>query len=291
MTADIPSPFVFDATAENFQAEVLDASKEQPILVDLWATWCGPCRTLGPLIEKVVASYNGALKLAKIDVDQEQELAAAFGVRSIPMVVLIIDGQVRDGFTGALPEGAIREFLGRHVQPREADDAAVAEAGAPAVEETPEAAIARIQQEIAEKPDEAGLELDLALAQMRVGNVAAARAVLDNLPASLAGDDRARRLRSELDFAAVLKDAPPTAVLRARIARNDGDLAARDLLGVRLLIEGEPAAALEQFLHVLRADRDWEDGLARKRLVAAFAILDDAELVGSYRRKMSSLLF
>lgn len=279
---------VFDATEANFQADVLDASFDQPILVDLWAEWCGPCKTLGPILEKVVAGFNGAVKLAKVDVDKEQALAAAFGVRSIPTVVLLRDGQPVDGFGGALPEGQVREFLLRHVQPR---DAAETAAAAPARQETPEQAIARLQQEIAAAPDRAELKLDLAVAQMQAGNAAAAEAELDALPANLAGDDRARRLRGQLEFAHALKNAPPQDELRARVARDADDFAARDLLGVRLLIDGDAAGALEQFLAILAADRDWNEGQARKRLIAAFSVIDDEELVGTFRRRMSSLLF
>ncbi len=288
MSAAAPSPHVFDATEANFESEVINASFEQPVLVDLWATWCGPCKTLGPLLEKVVDEFNGAVRLAKIDCDKEQALAASFGVRSIPTVVLVREGQLVDAFTGALPEGAIREFLQRHVQPREAAEPAPA---TPLVQETPEQAIARIQQEMAATPDRAELKLDLAIAQMQVGNAAAAEAELDALPANLASDDRARRLRGQLDFARSLKDAPPEAELRARLARDASDHAARDLLGVRLLIAGATEQALEQFLRVLAADRDWDDGRAKKRLIAAFSVIDDEDLVGTYRRRMSSLLF
>jgi putative thioredoxin len=290
MASTFPSPHVFDATEENFQADVLDASFERPILVDLWATWCGPCKTLGPLLEKVVGEFNGAVRLAKIDCDKEQALAASFGVRSIPTVVLIREGQLVDAFTGALPESAIREFLARHVQPTEAQEDDTGEAP-PAPIETPEQTIARIQQELAAQPDKAELKLDLAVALMQVGNAAAAEGELDALPANLANDDRARRLRGQLDFARSLEGAPAAAELRARIARDPSDHAARDLLGVRLLIDGETAAGLDQFLHVLQADRGWNDGQAKKRLIAAFNVVDDADLVASYRRKMSSLLF
>jgi putative thioredoxin len=285
-----PSPLVFDATETNFQTDVLDASFAQPILVDLWATWCEPCKALGPLLEKVVGDYHGAVKLAKIDCDKEQALAASFGVRSIPTVVLIREGQLVDAFTGALPESGIREFLSRHVQPNAAAEAEAIDA-APKVEETPEQTIARVQQEIAAQPDNAELKLDLAVAQMQVGNATAAEAELDALPANLASDDRAKRLRGQLDFARSLKDAPTAAELRARIERDPNDHAARDLLGVRLLIDGDAAAGLDQFISVLQTDRNWNEGQAKKRLIAAFSVLDDAELVGSYRRKMSSLLF
>lgn len=289
MTAETPSPHVFDATEANFETEVINASFEQPVLVDLWATWCGPCKVLGPLLEKVVDEFHGAVRLAKVDCDKEQALAASFGVRSIPTVVLVREGQLVDAFTGALPEGEIRAFLQRHVQPRVAEEPA--EPTAPAVQETPEQAIARIQQEIALAPDRAELKLDLAVAQMQVGNAAAAEAELDALPANLAGDDRARRLRGQLEFARSLKDAPSEAELRARIDRDPSDLAARDHLGVRLLIGGATAAGLDQFVEVLKADRDWNEGQAKKRLIAAFSVLDDEDLVGTYRRRMSSLLF
>jgi putative thioredoxin len=291
MPADT-TPTIFDATQANFEAEVINASFDQPVLVDFWATWCGPCKTLGPLIEKVVGEYGGAVKLAKVDCDKEQQLAAMFGVRSIPTVVLVRDGQLADGFTGALPEAQLREFLARHVQPGddvEGDEPV--EDLAPRVAETPEQAIARIQQEMATQPDRAELKLDLGLAQLRAGNAAAAEAELDSLPANLASDDRAKRLRGQLDLAHALKDAPPAAELQRRIEKDPADHAARDLLGLRLLLEGDAEAGLEHLLGVLKADRNWNDGQAKKHLVAAFNVLDDADLVGTYRRKMSSLLF
>jgi putative thioredoxin len=291
MSAILPSAHVFDATEANFQTDVLDASFQHPVLVDLWATWCEPCKTLGPLLEKVVGEYNGAITLAKVDCDKEQALAASFGVRSIPTVVLIREGQLVDAFTGALPESGIREFLSRHVQPDPLPAPADVASAEPAIPETPEQTIARVQQEIAAQPDRSELKLDLAVAQMQVGNATAAEAELDALPANLASDDRARRLRGQLDFARSLKDAPTTQELRQRIERNADDHAARDLLGVRLLIDGDAAGGLEQFLHVLKADRGWNDGQAKKRLVAAFGMLDDDDLVAAYRRRMSSLLF
>src|SRR6476661_7706909 len=120
MTPDA-NPHVFDATAENFQDAVLQRSLQVPVVVDFWAEWCGPCKTLGPILEKLAAEYNGAFLLAKVDVDKEQQLAAAFQVRSIPTVFLVKDGQLVDGFPGALPEGQLREFLKSHgIEPAEA---------------------------------------------------------------------------------------------------------------------------------------------------------------------------
>jgi putative thioredoxin len=279
---------VFDIDQASFETEVLQASLTTPVLVDFWAAWCEPCKALGPLLEKLAAEYNGAFRLGKVDVDKQQELAAVFGVRSIPTVVLVKDGQVLDGFAGALPEGQLREFLSRHLQPLEgAPDAALDQAD----EETPEQAIARLQQLIATEPKHAEHQLDLALALMRAGQADAAAAELAALPANLATDARAVRLRSQLELARALEGAPTMAALRQRIEADPNDWAARDLLGVRLLLEDDPAAGLDQFLAILQHARDWNDGQGKKRLLAAFATLDDAELVGRYRRRMASLLF
>jgi putative thioredoxin len=284
---------VFDATETNFEAEVIQTSLTTPVLVDFWAAWCAPCKALGPILETVVASYNGAVKLAKVDTDAQGQLAAVFGIRSLPTVVLVKDGQMIDGFMGALPESGVREFLQRHnivANATNVENDAQAAAEPPALE-TPEQSIARLQQEIAAAPDKGELKLDLATAYLRAGLADAALTELDALPANLAEDAKAKRLRNQLEFARALKDAPDIATLRARLAQDTNDHAARDLLGVHLLLNGDTAAALEEFLHILRARRDWSEGRARQRLIAAFNILDDEDLVGTYRRRMASLMF
>lgn len=283
--------YVFDVTTENFEDAVIKASLTTPILVDFWASWCEPCKALSPLLDKLAAEYNGAFALAKVDVDAEQQIASMFGIRSIPTVMLVKDGQVLDGFAGALPEGQLREFLGRHLQPLDAVEGNAEESVVEAEAETPEAAINRLQQAIAAEPDAAGLKLDLAVALMHAGHTDAAVAELDALPANLSVDPRAVRLRSELELSKALAGAPSAEVLRARIEANPADADARDQLGVRLLLEGEPAAGMDQWLELLKTQRDWNDGAAKKRLLAAFTTLNDAELVARYRRKMASLLF
>lgn len=287
MTDATALPVVFDVDTQTFEADVLQASLTTPVLVDFWAPWCEPCKTLGPMLEKLAAEYNGAFRLGKVDVDQQQELAGMFGIKSIPTVVMVKDGQVLDGFAGALPEGQLREFLSRHVQPLAAADDGLDDA----IPETPEQALGRIQQAIAAEPDKAELKLDLALALLRVGQTAAAEAELVALPVNLATDARAVRLRSELDLAHALKDAPELTTLQQRVEAYGNDWEARDQLGVRLLLEGDVEAGLDQFLVILQKARDWNDGQAKKRLLAAFATLDDADVVGRYRRKMASLLF
>ncbi len=286
----VPDPIdVFDATEANFETDVIQASLTTPVLVDFWAAWCAPCKTLGPILEKVVASYGGAVRLAKVDTDAQMQLAAAFGIRSLPTVVLVKNGQMVDGFMGAVPESAVREFLARHVQP--GTEQAPAEVPDSASAETPEQSIARLQQEIATQPERAELKLDLAVAYLRAGLADAAQTELDALPPNLAEDAKAKRLRNQIEFARQLKDAPDSATLRSRLAANAEDFEARDLLGVRLLSEGDTAAGLDEFLTILRTKRDWKDQQAKKRLIAAFSIIDDDDLVGTYRRKMASLLF
>jgi putative thioredoxin len=280
--------YVFDVDQQTFEADVLKASLTTPVLLDFWATWCEPCKTLGPMLEKLAAEYHGAFRLGKVDVDQQQELAGMFGIRSIPTVVLVKDGQILDNFTGVLPESQLREFLSHHLQPLEAPAATAVE---DAVPETPEQAVNRLQQAIAANPAQAELKLDLALALMHTGQTAAAEAELTALPANLAIDARAVRLRNELDLAHAADAAPSLATLQQRVQSDANDWAARDQLGVRLLAAGDIEAGLEQFLTILQKARDWNDGQAKKRLLAAFTTLDDAELIGRYRRRMASMLF
>lgn len=279
-------PHVFDATTETFQTEVLEKSLQVPVLVDFWATWCGPCKTLGPILEKLAGEYNGAFELAKVDVDKEPQISAAFQIRSVPTVFLVKGGQLVDGFPGALPEGQLREFLKQHgIEPAEAA------AEKPAVALDPHAQVLALRKDIEADPDKDELKLDLALALLKIGAAGEAEQLLNALPANLATDDRAVRARARLGFSATLKDAPPVEVLESAIAAAPDDLRARHLLGVHKLVAGESEAALEQFLEMLRRDRSFEDGLARKSLIDAFRVIEDEALVATYRRKMSSLLF
>lgn len=284
------STHVFDATAATFEDEVIRTSVETPVLVDFWAPWCGPCKTLGPLLEKLAADYNGAFVLAKVDVDKEQELAAAFQIRSVPTVMLVKGGQLVDGFPGALPEGQLREFLTHHgIEPAEApaEPEAAAEIEAPL---DPHAEVMRLRKAIEAEPDKDELKLDLVLALLQTGAASEAGQLLDALPANLATDDRAVKARAGLEFAALLADAPPAETLEAAIAADAGDLRARHLLGVRKLVGGDAEAGLMQFIEMLQRDRSYGDGLARKSLIDAFRVIEDADLVSRFRRKMSSLL-
>ena len=293
------NPHVFDATVTGFEADVLQASLQTPVLIDFWAAWCGPCKTIGPILEKLAADYHGAFRLAKIDVDKEQELAAAFQIRSIPTVILVKGGQPIDGFQGALPESQVREFLKHHgiepaAPPEESANDVPAENDDPPIDSHAE--VVRLRAAVGaahEKNDPAqdALKLDLALALLKTGAAHEAEILLDALPANLAADERSVRARSHLGFLTLLKDAPPAAVLDAAVSADPNDLRARHLLGAQQLIGGNAADGLEQFLEMLRRDRGYKDGLPKKALIDAFRVVEDPDLVGTYRRKMASLLF
>ncbi len=286
---DTSAPHVFDATAATFEDTVINISLDTPVLVDFWAPWCAPCKTLGPLLEKLATDYNGAFQLAKVDVDQEQELAAAFQIRSVPTVILVKGGQLVDGFPGALPEGQLREFLTHHgIEPAPVVEEALVEATAPPVD--PHAEVMRLRKAIEVDPDKAELKLDLAQALLQTGATTEAEQLLDGLPANLATDDRTIKARARIGFSSLLKHAPPMEVLETAIAADPADLRARHLLGVRHLVSGDAEAGLMQFIEMLQRDRSYENGLARKTLIDAFRVLEDEDLVSRYRRKMSSLL-
>jgi len=289
MSAAVSKPHVFDATTELFEADVLQKSLQTPVLVDFWAEWCEPCKTLGPILEKLAAEFNGAFVLAKVDTEKEEQIAAAFQIRSIPTVFLVKDGKLVDAFQGALPEGQVREFLKHHgIEPAAAN--AEPEPEAPAAPLDPHAEVMRLRKAIEAEPDKAELKLDLALALLQTGGAHEAEQLLDALPANLSTDDRAVKARARLGFAGLLKDAPAPEVLEAAIASDPDDLRARHLLGVHRIVGGESEAGLEQFIEMLRRDRNYQDGLPKKALIDAFRIIEDEDLVGRYRRKMSSLL-
>jgi putative thioredoxin len=281
-------PHVFDVTTDTFETQVLQQSMQTPVLVDFWATWCGPCKSLGPVLEKLAGEYGGAFVLAKVDVDQQGEIAGAFQIRSVPTVFLLVGGQPVDAFQGALPEGELRQFLARHGIEPQADAGAAPEDAAPL---DPHAEVLRLRQAVEAEPEQDELKLELALALLKTGAAAESERLLDALPANLATDDRTVRARARLGFASLLKDAPPAQVLEQAIAANPGDLKARHLLAVHHLVGDNAEAGLEQLIQMLRLDRNYEDGLARKALIDAFRVVEDEDLVGQYRRKMASLLF
>jgi putative thioredoxin len=275
-------------TQSNFETEIVAASMTTPVLVDFWAPWCGPCRSLMPTLERIVDSHNGALKLAKINTDEEPALAQMFGIRSLPTVVLFKDGRPVDGFMGAQPESVIRNFLAKHLiaeaQPEVSDE--------PIEEENPdlEALIVSLQAKVAAEPDQELHRVELADALAQLGEIDEAKQLIDGLSA-LAEGDGAKRVRARLHFYAIADAAPSAVELQDRIAQDGKNLTARHQLGARFLNAGQASAGLDQFLTILRTDRSFENDLGRRSMLEAFRIIDDADVVGDYRRKMSAALF
>ena len=283
------SNYVFDITSANFEQLVLQASMQHPVLVDFWAPWCGPCQSLSPILEKLADEYAGAFTLAKINTDDEQILATQFGIRSLPTVVLLHNGEVVDHFMGAQPEGVIRQLLERHVgapQPAPEEDGAPTAAGL-----DPSVAVATLQQKITQEPDNQELKVQLADALLRTGELESARKLLDALSGEAKDGDAAKTATARLQFADAVAGAPDATSLEQRLSDDPNDLQARYQLGIQQILNGQAENGLEHFLEIMKRDRSFEDDLGRRSLVNAFQILSDTTLVSRYRQKMTSLLF
>jgi putative thioredoxin len=278
-------------SAADFETEVIAASMEVPVLVDFWAPWCAPCRSLGPILDTLAADLAGRLKVVKVNTDEEQQLAGIFGIRSLPTVMLIKGGQPVDGFMGVQPESTIRQWLAPHLGPEPAPEAEAAPEPAAAPALAPEQALAQARRNLAAEPDQPGHALDLIEALVAVGELDEARARLDELPAAQSQDDRARRAGAALELRYLTARAPSVAELDARLQRDPDDHEARHLLGLVLLLDGDHGSGLDTLLELMRRSRAWGEDRARKSLVQAFALVPDADLVGQARRRMSSLLF
>lgn len=292
---------MIDVTLANFETEVVDASRTLPVLVDLWAPWCGPCRTLGPILEKLETAYEGRFKLVKINTEDEQDLAAAFGVRSIPMVVLLKDGQPVDGFVGALPEGQIRQFLDRHVPPA-AEAAPEPEQPSP-VAQDPDAVLQGLRQSLAANPDDDALRVDVVHRLMLQDHVDEARALFEPLLGKLAIDPRATALKEWMDAIDASAQAAPDEQLAARISADRRDFDARFTLARRRMAQRQWTAAMDELLEILMRDKNWNEQAARKAYVAVLELMAPAPqkstdgqppatnpTVESYRRRLSMLV-
>jgi putative thioredoxin len=313
---------MIDITLQNFESDLIQASVPQPVLLDIWAPWCGPCRTLGPILEKLEVAYAGRFKLAKLNSDDQPEIAGqlsqAFGVRSIPFCVLFDKGQPVDGFVGALPEAQIRAFLDRHVPTAEAMEA---DAETQAAEELAaggdtDAALARLQQAVAIDPANDIARFDYVKLLLERGEVAKARQAFEPVAGKAAADAKLTALGHWLDACDAAPKARSADLLAAAIAANRRDFEARFELAQTHFAAGRFTQAMDELLEIIMRDKAWNDELARKTYVAVLELMNKPPakaagpeakgalevtgkaaaasadpVVDQYRRKLSMALF
>ncbi len=294
-TSTTDASLIKDSSTSGFMADVVEASKLVPVLVDFWAPWCGPCKTLGPMLEKVVREGKGKIKLVKIDIDQNPDVATQMRVKSIPAVFAFVDGRPVDGFMGALPESQIRQFidkLGKMGSRAEQVAEAVSMANESLTLNDFEAAIDIATQVIMAEPSQAEAYAIKARAEMELGLLEVAGATLASVPENKLTDAHVISAKATLDLALNPVDTSALSKLQASIEANPKDYAARLELANILNGSGEREAATDQLIFIIRHDRTWNEDGGRKQLVAFFEAWgpkDEATLAG--RRKLSAVLF
>jgi putative thioredoxin len=268
-----------EITITNFEAELINASMQQPVLLDIWAPWCGPCRTLGPILEKVETAYGGRFKLAKLNSDDQPEIAGqlsqAFGVRSIPFCVLFDKGQPVDGFVGALPEAQVREFLDRHVPTAEAAEAEAETEQAEALEAAgdTDAALAKLQQAVAIDPANDTARYDYVKLLLETGRLPQARAAFEPVAGKAAADTRLAAVGQWLSACERAPTARTAESLAAALAANKRDFDARFELAQSHFAAGRFTAAMDELLEIIMRDKAWNGELARKTYVAILELM------------------
>jgi len=298
---------MIDVTIANFETEVIEASQHVPVLVDFWAPWCGPCKVVGPILEKLEADYAGRFKLVKIDSDQEQQLAAAFGIRSIPTCILLMNGQPVDGFMGALPEGKVREFLDKHLPP--AAEEPQAEEAQEAVEEPLDAAgqLEKLQHAVAANPADDDARFAYLKALLQAGRVQDARTAFAPVAGKAAGVRKLEAIQRAIEVMAFgLEQGDPAkaiAAQEARIAANKRDFEARFTRARVLAAQRRWTDAMDELLEILMRDKSWNEDAARKAYIAILEVIEPARakvadgqippddpVVATYRRRLSSVV-
>jgi putative thioredoxin len=273
---------------------VIEESKRQPVLVDFWATWCGPCKQLTPVLEKAVRAAKGKVKLTKMDIDKNPEIPGQMGIQSIPAVIAFVNGQPADGFMGALPEGQVTQFLERltkgAIGGEEKDMLTAAEA---AVAANDFAGAADLYAKVlAADSDNVAAMAGLARCYVATGSIEQAKKTLAMVPEAKRNDAAVAAAQAALDLAEQAKSVGPLNELEAKVNANPADHQARFDLAVALNAAGKRTEAAQHLLDIVKRDRKWNDDAARKQLVQFFEAwgpADDATLAG--RKKLSSILF
>ena len=287
-----------DTTEATFMADVVEASQVTPVIVDFWAPWCGPCKTLGPMLEKAVIAAKGAVKMVKVNVDEAQMIAGQLQIQSIPTVYAFWKGQPVDGFQGAVPESEVKAFIDRVVKSAggEAPGDQLSEAVEAAEEMLAEGAAADAAQTFAailgEDPQHAGAYGGLVRAHIAMGELDQAEAYLNGAPIEISKAPELEAAHAQLELARQAAGAGPVAELRAAVEADETDHQARFDLAQALYATGDAEGAVSQLLDLFRRDREWNDGAAKAQLFTIFdALKPNDPVVLNGRRKLSSMIF
>ncbi len=278
-----------DTTIESFKTDVIDASMEAPVLVDFWAPWCGPCKSLGPMLEKLEQAYGGRFKLVKVDTDQQQQLAQHFRIKSIPTVYAFVGGRPVDQFQGALPEGQLREFIDR-LMPNPAD--IELDQAAQAMEQGDSAAATEhVKRALALDPENDSAKLMYAQLLLAGGEPSAAQAQLDGLSAQAKADPQVTAFAEQVAAEVEAAKPPSPDALLAKVAHDPADLHSRLELAEFYIEYKSWPEALAQLLEIVRRDRTFQEDIGRKRMVQVFDLASSQpQVVSEWRRKLGAAL-
>jgi putative thioredoxin len=284
------SEHTVEVDKDTFDAVVIEGSKTTPVVVDFWAPWCGPCKALTPILEKLAAEYGGRFVLAKVNSDDNPELSARYGVRGIPSVKAFSGGQIVDEFTGALPERGVREFLDR-ILPSPADELRDEAARLYAQTRDIDRALEVLGQAQQRDPANEDVSLDRAALLVEAGRHDEARKLIDGLAPLTRMDDRVSALNAKLDLAQGAAEAPSEDVLQQRVAADGNDLEARLQLAHLHVARQRYREALEALLEIVRRDRNFGGDAARKTMLKVFELLgNEGELVSEFRKRLASAM-
>ncbi|SMX46327.1 thioredoxin [Actibacterium lipolyticum] len=294
-TAAPAGDLIKDITEATFMEDVVEVSKEIPVIVDFWAPWCGPCKTLGPALEKAVTEAGGKVRMVKVNVDESQQIAAQLRIQSIPTVYAFFNGQPVDGFQGALPPSEIKAFVDKAAALAGEDEglsAAVEAAEQMLTEGEAEDAAQTFEAVLGEEPSNAAAYGGLVRAQLALGAVDQAEALIQNAPADVAATPELDAAKAQLELARQAENAGPEAELRAAVDADPDNLQARLDLAQALHASGDVEGAVSELLELFRRDREWNDGAAKTQLFTIFdALKPDDPIALAGRRKLSSMIF
>lgn len=281
--------FIIDVTESNFMQEVINESYNTPVLVDFWATWCEPCKNFMPTLTKLAQEYSGQCRVTKIEVDQEQKLAAQFAIRSVPTLKMVVDGQFVDQFEGAFYEQEVRDYINKYLTAK--DDTPLQQAILSYQNGDTEVALEQMQQVLMAEPNNPSVRIEFANILMREKRFAEARDLLQSLSAEDKSIPAALALLDQLESIDAVVAAPDIETLLQTIEQDPANCQAREQLSAHYKLRGDYVSAMDQLLEIVRYDRKYNDDAGRTGLLKIFEVLgNNHELAGQYRRKLAQLL-